>query len=72
MFDDQIPLPLAFLAFREVEFGHQLLQTLQGDGFAVAIVVFDDVLLELRVFGHNLPSWAGESARIPLAESPGL
>src|SRR5262249_55054024 len=51
-----VPMLFAFLARGEIELGHQLLGALQGDRVAVFVIALDDLLLELRILCHEVPS----------------
>ena len=60
LFLDLAPEAVAPLAFRQVEFGRQLRESLKLDGVEILIVAFDDLLLIRRVVGQR-------DAPLPLA-----
>ena len=47
-----LPVFLSFLAFGQIQLRDQLLHPLQRDRLAVVVIVTNDVLLILGVFGH--------------------
>ena len=54
-----LPILLAFLPFREIQLGTQLLNPLERDRLAVLVIIFDDLLLMTRTFGHGGAFYGG-------------